>query len=157
MTTTSPLGRTEPLRPGRGPVRVLIVDDEDPPAELLSMALRYEGWEVRSAGDGASAVRTARDFRPDAVVLDVGLPGLGGLAVLGRLRHELSDVPVLFLTGRDSVEDRIAALELRVGRLEGERTSNVAPSPGSRSRISASPRAVSDTARSAVTPVRSSA
>ena len=110
MTTTSPQGRTEPLRPGRGPVRVLIVDDEDPPAELLSMALRYEGWEVRSAGDGASAVRTARDFRPDAVVLDVGLPGLGGLAVLGRLRHELSDVPVLFLTGRDSVEDRIAGL-----------------------------------------------
>ena len=109
MTTTSPQGRTEPLRTGRGPVRVLIVD-EDPLAELLSMALRYEGWEVRSAGDGASAVRTARDFRPDAVVLDVGLPGLGGLAVLGQLRHELSDVPVLFLTGRDSVEDRIAGL-----------------------------------------------
>ncbi|MEU8697906.1 response regulator transcription factor [Streptomyces sp. NPDC091387] len=109
-TTTSPQGRTELLRPDRSPVRVLVVDDEAPLAELLSMALRYEGWEVRSAGDGAGAVRTARDFRPDAVVLDVMLPDMDGLAVLGRLRRELSDVPVLFLTARDSVEDRIAGL-----------------------------------------------
>ncbi|MFE8007941.1 response regulator transcription factor [Streptomyces sp. NPDC057418] len=110
MTTTSPQGRTELLRPDRGPVRVLVVDDEAPLAELLSMALRYEGWDVRSAGDGAGAVRTARDFRPDVVVLDVMLPDMDGLAVLGRLRRELSDVPVLFLTARDSVEDRIAGL-----------------------------------------------
>ncbi|MDF6019908.1 response regulator transcription factor [Streptomyces sp. JH34] len=110
MTTTSPQGRTELLRPDRSPVRVLVVDDEAPLAELLSMALRYEGWEVRSAGDGAGAVRTARDFRPDAVILDVMLPDMDGLAVLGRLRRELSDVPVLFLTARDAVEDRIAGL-----------------------------------------------
>ncbi|MEU9060116.1 response regulator transcription factor [Streptomyces sp. NPDC048430] len=110
MTTTSPQGRTELLRPDRSPIRVLVVDDEAPLAELLSMALRYEGWEVRSAGDGAGAVRTARDFRPDAVILDVMLPDMDGLAVLGRLRRELSDVPVLFLTARDSVEDRIAGL-----------------------------------------------
>ncbi|MEV6259259.1 response regulator transcription factor [Streptomyces sp. NPDC051784] len=110
MMTTSPQGRTELLRPDRSPVRVLVVDDEAPLAELLSMALRYEGWEVRSAGDGAGALRTARDFRPDAVVLDVMLPDMDGLAVLGRLRRELSDVPVLFLTARDSVEDRIAGL-----------------------------------------------
>ncbi|MFD6277313.1 response regulator transcription factor [Streptomyces sp. NPDC060209] len=110
MTTTSPQGRTELLRPDRNPVRVLVVDDEAPLAELLSMALRYEGWEVRSAGDGAGAVRTARDFRPDAVILDVMLPDMDGLAVLGRLRREISDVPVLFLTARDAVEDRIAGL-----------------------------------------------
>ncbi|MFD9544359.1 MULTISPECIES: response regulator transcription factor [unclassified Streptomyces] len=110
MTTTSPQGRTELLRPDRNPVRVLVVDDEAPLAELLSMALRYEGWDVRSAGDGAGAVRTARDFRPDAVVLDVMLPDMDGLAVLSRLRREHSDVPVLFLTARDSVEDRIAGL-----------------------------------------------
>ncbi|MFJ9061513.1 response regulator transcription factor [Streptomyces sp. NPDC102409] len=110
MTTTSPQGRTELLRPDRNPVRVLVVDDEAPLAELLSMALRYEGWEVRSAGDGANALRTARDFRPDAVILDVMLPDMDGLAVLGRLRRELSDVPVLFLTARDAVEDRIAGL-----------------------------------------------
>ncbi|MFD5873760.1 response regulator transcription factor [Streptomyces sp. NPDC060322] len=110
MMTTSPQGRTELLRPDRNPVRVLVVDDEAPLAELLSMALRYEGWEVRSAGDGANALRTARDFRPDAVILDVMLPDMDGLTVLGRLRRELSDVPVLFLTARDAVEDRIAGL-----------------------------------------------
>ncbi|MFF3953866.1 response regulator transcription factor [Streptomyces sp. NPDC001890] len=109
-TTTSPQGRTELLRADRTPVRVLVVDDEAPLAELLSMALRYEGWEVRSAGDGAGAVRMAREFRPDAVVLDVMLPDTDGFAVLGRLRRELAEVPVLFLTARDAVEDRIAGL-----------------------------------------------
>ncbi|WP_326698756.1 response regulator transcription factor [Streptomyces sp. NBC_01754] len=110
MTTTSPQGRTELLSPDRDPVRVLIVDDEAPLAQLLSMALRYEGWEVRSAGDGAAALSAAREFRPDAVVLDVLLPDMDGLAVLGRLRLEAPDVPVLFLTARDAVEDRIAGL-----------------------------------------------
>ncbi|MEI7034092.1 response regulator transcription factor [Streptomyces pratensis] len=110
MTTTSPLGRTELLRPDRSRVRVLVVDDEAPLTELLSMALRYEGWEVRSAGDGDGAVRAARDFRPDAVVMDVVLPDTDGLSVLGRLRREYADVPVLFLTARDAVEDRIAGL-----------------------------------------------
>ncbi|WP_228991777.1 response regulator transcription factor [Streptomyces sp. DH8] len=111
MTTTiSPQGRTEPLRPGRAPVRVLVVGDEAPLTDLLSMALRYEGWEVRSAGDGAGAVRAAREFRPDAVVLDVMLPDMDGLSVLGRLRREHTGVPVLFLTARDAAEDRIAGL-----------------------------------------------
>jgi two-component system OmpR family response regulator len=96
--------------PDGSPVRVLVVDDEAPLSELLSMALRYEGWEVRSAGDGAGAVRTVREFRPDAVVLDIMLPDMDGLAVLGRLRREAPDVPVLFLTARDAVEDRIAGL-----------------------------------------------
>ncbi|MEE1754249.1 response regulator transcription factor [Streptomyces sp. SP18CS02] len=110
MTTTSPRRRTEMLRPDGSAVRVLVVDDEASLAELLSMALRYEGWEVRSAGDGAGALRSAREFRPDAVVLDVMLPDMDGLAVLSRLRRELPDVPVLFLTAKDSVEDRIAGL-----------------------------------------------
>ncbi|MEC4018900.1 response regulator transcription factor [Streptomyces sp. H27-D2] len=123
MTAISPAaGRSELLRP-RGdaqrslrtspqgsPLRVLVVDDESALAELLSMALRYEGREVRSAGDGAAAVRSAREFRPDAVVLDVMLPDMNGLAVLGRLRSETPEVPVLFLTARDAVEDRIAGL-----------------------------------------------
>ncbi|WP_307621345.1 response regulator transcription factor [Streptomyces sp. V3I7] len=110
MTTTSPQGRTELLRPDGSPVRVLVVDDEQSIAELLSMALRYEGWQIRSAEDGQGAIRTARDFRPDAVVLDMMLPDMDGLAVLGRLRRELPDVPVLFLTAKDAVEDRIAGL-----------------------------------------------
>ncbi|HEY0699251.1 MAG TPA: response regulator transcription factor [Micromonospora sp.] len=110
MTTTNPGTRDELRRPDGEPVRVLGVDAAPTLAELLSMALRYEGWEVRSAGDGAGAVRTARDFRPDAVVLDVMLPDMGGLEVLRRLRGESPDVPVLFLTAKDSVEDRIAGL-----------------------------------------------
>ncbi len=92
------------------PVRVLVVDDETTLAELLSMALRYEGWEVRSAGDGRGALRLAREFRPDAVVLDIMLPDMDGLEVLRRLRAESPDVPVLFLTARDAVEDRVAGL-----------------------------------------------
>ncbi|WP_274709420.1 response regulator transcription factor [Streptomyces tubbatahanensis] len=96
-------------RDGR-PVRVLVVDDEPPLAELLSMALRYEGWEARSVGDGAGAVRAVREWRADAVVLDVMLPDTDGLTVLRRLRGEIPGVPVLFLTARDAVEDRIAGL-----------------------------------------------
>ncbi|MGW7658223.1 response regulator, partial [Streptomyces tendae] len=110
MMPTSPHGRTELLRPDGSPVRVLVVDDESALADLLSMALRYEGWEVRTAGDGAEAIRVTRELRPDAVVLDIMLPDMDGLAVLGRLRRELPDVPVLFLTARDAVEDRIAGL-----------------------------------------------
>ncbi|MFI6085569.1 response regulator transcription factor [Streptomyces sp. NPDC051217] len=110
MTVTSPRGRTEMIKPDGSPVRVLVVDDEASLAELMSMTLRYEGWDVRSAGDGAGALRAAREFRPDAVVLDVMLPDMDGIAVLGRLRQELPQVPVLFLTARDAVEDRIAGL-----------------------------------------------
>ncbi|GHF27403.1 response regulator transcription factor [Streptomyces morookaense] len=112
MTPTSgpPSGRTQLLHDDGSPVRVLVVDDEASLADLLRLALRYEGWDVHTAADGAEAVRRAREFRPDAVVLDVMLPDMDGLAVLARLRHELPDVPVLFLTAKDSVEDRIAGL-----------------------------------------------
>jgi two-component system, OmpR family, response regulator len=92
------------------PVRVLVVDDESSLSELLSMALRYEGWDVKTADSGAVAVQVARGFRPDAVVLDVMLPDLDGIEVLRRLRAEAPDVPVLFLTAKDAVEDRIAGL-----------------------------------------------
>jgi two-component system, OmpR family, response regulator len=97
-------------RPDGEPVRVLVVDDEATLTDLLSMALRYEGWQVRSAGNGMAAVRLAREFEPDAVVLDVMLPDLDGLEVLRRLRGVKPDVPVLFLTARDAVEDRVAGL-----------------------------------------------
>lgn len=97
-------------RPDGSPVRVLVVDDEANLSELVSMALRYEGWDVRAAGTGADAVRIARDFDPDAVVLDMMLPDFDGMEVLRRMRAEAPDVPVLFLTARDAVEDRIAGL-----------------------------------------------
>src|SRR4249920_1960824 len=86
------------------PIRVLVVDDEPSLAELLASVLRYEGWEIRTAGDGASAVRAAREFRPDAVVLDIMLPDFDGLEVLRRVRSEIPHVCVLFLTARDAVE-----------------------------------------------------
>jgi two-component system OmpR family response regulator len=72
--------------------------------------LRYEGWEVETAGTGATAISTARTFAPDAVVLDVMLPDIDGLQVLAALRREHPQVCVLFLTARDSVEDRIAGI-----------------------------------------------
>jgi two-component system OmpR family response regulator len=102
--------RTELRRADGQPLRVLVVDDEPTLAELLSMALRYEGWEVHTAGDGLGAVREARRYRPDAVVLDMMLPDIDGLEVLRRLRGEVPEIPVLFLTAKDAVEDRVAGL-----------------------------------------------
>ncbi|NBM21040.1 response regulator transcription factor [Streptomyces sp. GC420] len=92
------------------PVRILVVDDEPDLAEVVSGALRYEGWQVRTAGDGRTALDEARDFRPDAVVLDIRLPDVDGLTVLRGLRAVQPDVCVLFLTARDAVEDRIAGI-----------------------------------------------
>jgi two-component system OmpR family response regulator len=89
---------------------VLVVDDEVNLAELVGMALRYEGWVTRLAHSGEAAVDAARAMQPDAVVLDVMLPDFDGLEVLRRLRERLPDVPVLFLTARDAVEDRVAGL-----------------------------------------------
>ena len=100
----------ELLRPDGSPVRVLVVDDETNIAELISMALRYEGWEVRAAHTGTKAVSAAKEFRPDAVVLDMMLPDFDGMEVLRRMRTSQTDIPVLFLTARDSVEDRVAGL-----------------------------------------------
>jgi two-component system, OmpR family, response regulator len=97
-------------RPDGTPVRVLVVDDEPTLTELLSSVLRYEGWDTAIAGDGSAAVRAAREFGPDAVILDVMLPDISGFEVLRRLRAELPHVSVLFLTARDSVEDRVAGI-----------------------------------------------
>ncbi len=102
--------KAELRRPDGQPVRVLVVDDESTLAELMTMALRMEKWDVRTALDGSTAVRTAREFRPDAVVLDVMLPDFDGFEVLRRMRAEQPNLPVLFLTARDAVEDRIAGL-----------------------------------------------
>jgi two-component system OmpR family response regulator len=92
------------------PIRVLVVDDEASLTDLLSMALRYEGWEIRTAPDGQKAIAAAREFKPDAVVLDIMLPDIDGLQVLQRMRADGSDVPVLFLTAKDALDDRIAGL-----------------------------------------------
>jgi two-component system OmpR family response regulator len=102
--------KSELRRPDGQPVRVLVVDDESTLAELMTMALRMEKWDVRTALDGQTAVRTAREFRPDVVVLDVMLPDFNGFEVLRRMRADSPVLPVLFLTAKDAVEDRIAGL-----------------------------------------------
>ncbi|BEH01893.1 response regulator transcription factor [Brooklawnia propionicigenes] len=97
-------------RPDGTPLRVLAVDDEPSLTELLSMALRYEGWNARTAGTGTEAVRTAREFQPDAIVLDMMLPDFDGLEVMRKVRADQPDVPVIFLTAKDAVADRVAGL-----------------------------------------------
>src|ERR1700748_3455420 len=92
------------------PITVLVVDDEAVVAERVSMALRYEGWNIATASDGSSAIASARAQRPDVVVLDVMLPDMSGLDVLHKLREENPQLPVLLLTAKDAVEDRIAGL-----------------------------------------------
>ena len=92
------------------PIRALVVDDEVPLGELLQMALRYEGWEVETAAAGQPALHLARQFRPDVIVLDIMLPDLDGLEVLRRMRAAGDDAPVLFLTAKDTVDDRVVGL-----------------------------------------------
>ena len=103
-------GRAAMCRGDGSPVSILVVDDEAVLAEMVSMALRYEGWTVRTAVDGAGALAAAREERPDAVLLDVMLPDMSGLEVLGALRGQHPQLPVLLLTAKDAVEDRIAGL-----------------------------------------------
>ena len=109
---TSETDRTIPriTRPDGSPVRVLVVDDEAPLADLLQMAFKLEGWEVRTAPDGLTAVKVAREFRPDAAVLDIMLPDFDGLTLMQRIRADGNTTPVLFLTAKDALEDRIAGL-----------------------------------------------
>jgi two-component system OmpR family response regulator len=97
-------------RPDGSPLRALVVDDEVNIAELLAMALRYERWDVAVAHTGGAAVRAAKAQQPDVVVLDMMLPDFDGLEVLRRVRAFAPNLPVLFLTARDAVEDRIAGL-----------------------------------------------
>jgi two-component system, OmpR family, response regulator len=92
------------------PTRVLVVDDEPYLAELLGTALRYEGYETALAGSAADAFSQVARFRPDLVVLDVMLPDGSGLDVCRRLRGDGYRAPVVFLTARDSVRDKVAGL-----------------------------------------------
>lgn len=110
MSNDTPLPASAMRRADGSPIRAVVVDDESTLAELLSMALRYEGWDVRTAADGQSALKTIREFSPDVVVLDVMLPDIDGMQVLKRLRADGHDVPVLFLTAKDALDDRIAGL-----------------------------------------------
>ncbi|HWE12293.1 MAG TPA: response regulator transcription factor [Solirubrobacteraceae bacterium] len=91
--------------------RVLVVDDDPPLQRMLTRSLSAEGFEVTVAGDGGAALAAAERFAPDVIVLDVALPALDGLAVCRRLRGKGLPTPILMLTARDAVADRVAGLE----------------------------------------------
>ena len=100
----------ELTRADGSPIRALVVDDEPALAELLATVLRYEGWTVEQALTGRAALRALKEIDPDVVVLDIMLPDMGGLEVLRRMRATHPRVPVLFLTAKDAVADRVAGL-----------------------------------------------
>jgi two-component system OmpR family response regulator len=95
---------------GPGKQRVLVVDDEPSIVDAVATSLRYEGFDVMVATSGRAALAIAQEGQPDLVVLDVMLPDLDGIEVTRRLRSDGLKVPVLFLTARDSVEDKVAGL-----------------------------------------------
>jgi two-component system response regulator MprA len=92
-------------------VLVLVVDDEPSVRQSLSRALRLEGYDVVTADDGVAALAAVEQRRPDVVVLDVGLPVMDGLTACRRLRERGDRTPVLMLTARDAVEDRVDGLD----------------------------------------------
>ncbi|MBU0510042.1 response regulator transcription factor [bacterium] len=94
------------------PERILLVEDEAHIAQGLKLNLESEGFAVCIADDGRKAIERILRDEPDLVVLDVELPGLSGFEVCDRVRHDGSRVPILFLTVRDSEDDRIRGLEL---------------------------------------------
>lgn len=92
------------------PARILVVDDEESITQLLSTALRYEGFEVQTAETGREALREVESFRPDLILLDVMLPDLDGFEVQRRLPNGGTRLPVVFLTARRDTEDRVKGL-----------------------------------------------
>jgi two-component system OmpR family response regulator len=100
MTTTTP------------EARLLIVEDEPGILELLSMSLRFAGFDVTTASNGVDALNRAREVKPDLVVLDVMLPGMDGFEVARTLRSGGDRVPVVFLTAKDATEDKVQGLTL---------------------------------------------
>lgn len=97
---------------GTSEVRLLVVDDEPNILELLTMSLRFVGFVVATATNGTDALKRAQEFQPDLVILDVMMPGLDGFEVARQLRSRGDRVPVVFLTARDSTEDRVQGLTL---------------------------------------------
>ncbi|HEX2701335.1 MAG TPA: response regulator transcription factor [Acidimicrobiales bacterium] len=92
--------------------RVLVVDDEENITFLLDSALRHFGFEVKVTGNGRDALREVERFNPDVMLLDVMLPDLDGFEIVRRLRTDGQKVPVLFLTARDAVDDKVRGLTL---------------------------------------------
>ena len=92
--------------------RVLVVDDEPNIVDVVTMALRFQGFAVESAGTGTDAIAAVTRFRPDLIVLDVMLPDMEGFDVAQRLGAQHNRVPIIYLTARDATEDKIRGLTL---------------------------------------------
>ncbi|KPH74695.1 alkaline phosphatase [Corynebacterium ulcerans] len=92
--------------------RILVVDDEPNIVELLNVSLKFQGFDVATANSGVEALEAAKDFKPDAFILDVMMPGMDGYELLPKLRAEGLDGPVLYLTAKDAVEHRIHGLTI---------------------------------------------
>nr|WP_223205152.1 response regulator transcription factor [Gordonia jinghuaiqii] len=90
----------------------MVVDDEENIRQLLSVSLKFQGYEVETAADGPAAIDRCRSFKPDVLVLDVMMPGMDGFGLLRRLRADGVEAPALFLTARDSVEDKVNGLTI---------------------------------------------
>ncbi|MEU4424730.1 response regulator transcription factor [Actinoplanes sp. NPDC024001] len=92
-------------------MRILVVEDDVAVRDSLARTLRFEGYQVDTAGDGAQALEAVRDGEPDALILDVSMPRMDGLTACRKLRADGVVLPVLMLTARDSVGDRVAGLD----------------------------------------------
>lgn len=92
--------------------RILVVDDENSISELIATSLKFVGFDVRTAANGAQALQIAEEFKPHALILDVMLPDQNGFDVCRQIRSEGHNIGVLFLTAKDSVEDKIAGLTI---------------------------------------------
>jgi two-component system, OmpR family, response regulator len=106
----SDMSGTETDQASTAEARLLVVEDDANIVELLGASLRFAGFEVATATDGQQALRLARTYRPDLMVLDVMMPGIDGFEVVRRLSAEGNRCPVLFLTARDSTDDKITGL-----------------------------------------------
>jgi two-component system OmpR family response regulator len=95
---------------GHNGARVLVVDDEPNITELVAMALRYEGFSVKTAATGRSALTAVNQFDPALVILDVMLPDIDGIEVLKRLNQTGHKVPIIFLTAKDATDDKVHGL-----------------------------------------------
>jgi len=93
------------------PAKILIVEDEAKLAQFVELELKYEGYEAIVAADGLAGLSAARELQPDLIVLDWMLPGVSGLEICRRLRMTGSDVPIILLTAKDDVSDRVAGLD----------------------------------------------
>ncbi|MDJ0317973.1 MULTISPECIES: response regulator transcription factor [Arthrobacter] len=98
------------IRADGEPIRALVVDDEPELADLMRRGLEITGWDVATAHDGFEALKIAREFFPDVLVLDVMMPGMDGVELLKRIRTIYPEIPALFLTAKDGVADKLTGL-----------------------------------------------